>query len=626
MNRVDKRGGAPRRIGTCLKVTTLVAAALSSLWLGTANGQAGAETAVILNSTAPQARPMRLAANGPVQLTIAGEPANAAARDGGMPKGPNCTGNMRDHSEVTVPVGKSTMIQLSEPVRNRTLGNPGIAQAMLVSPQTLYVLGLDVGSTNMIVQGRSGSCSIVDLTVTADPGGLQSTLHRLIPGARDVKVEAAADSLVLSGSVSDGVQAQKVLDLANAFVMRPTRAASQGNAGMQGGMMQASLGGAGGMPGGLGGAAGAALRNPRIINMMSVASPQQVMIDVKVAEVSKTLVDQMNLSATFAGKFGAFGLIGNFLTSGTDGLGLFTPLQSFQSASSKTFTAASVAPLKGDGLVKILAEPNLMAISGQEASFLAGGKVFLPVPQSSSTGGTTITLQEESFGIGLRFTPTVLDNGRINLVVAPEVSELSPTGVSVTAPGASNATILPVINTRRASTTIQLMDGQSFAIGGLIKNNVTGSLQAIPGLGEVPVVGALMRSTSFQQDRTELLFVVTPHLVKPAQAEIPLPTDSFGPSTPGEVYFNGNMEGHPAPKPAPMPTPTPAALPAPGTPQTPQQPAAPLTSLPSATPPSVPAPQAASATPASLPVDPTLAAGASTAPDASPQMAAGGRN
>lgn len=550
MNQFTEHRDMPRRIAPHLNATALAVAALGTLWLGTAQAQAGVEAAMVTSNAAAPTKPLRVAATGPVQLTIGGEPAAAAAVRDNSVKGPNCVGTMREHREIVVPVGKSTMVQMPEPVRNRTLGNPNVAQAMLVSPQTLYVLGQEVGSTNMIVQGRSGSCSVIDVVVGADPGGLQATLRDLMPEARRVRVSSAADSLVLTGAVTDAVQAQKVLDIANAFVIRQTRGPAQTQQGAAPGAQNSALSGTNPST------AGMPVRSPRIINMLVVEAPQQVMLEVKVAEVSKSLIDQMGAAANLNGAFGSwsFGLLANFLSGATD-------LLQFSKANNLPLQFALDAQ-KGDGLVKILAEPNLMAISGQEASFLAGGKVFIPVPQSVGGTATTIILQEETFGVGLRFTPTVMENGRINLKVAPEVSELSPTGVALTAPNVSGTTILPLINTRRASTTLQVYDGQSFAIGGLIKNNITGSLRALPGAGELPVVGALMRSTKFQQDRTELLFVVTPRLVKPLPANYPLPTDSFGPTIPGEVYLNGNMEGHVQQPVSPPPgAATPAALP-----------------------------------------------------------------
>jgi len=166
------------------------------------------------------------------------------------------------------------------------------------------------------------------------------------------------------------------------------------------------------------------------------------------------------------------------------------------------------------------------------------------VAQNNNGGAATITLEEKEFGVGVKFTPTVLAGGRINLQVAPEVSELNKEGVGISATGFSGTSILPAFTTRRASTTVQLMDGQSFAIGGLIKNNTTTNIKAFPILGEVPILGALFRSTEFQKDKTELIFVVTPHLVKPlASKEVRLPTDRYADPSRSELFLKGSMEG-----------------------------------------------------------------------------------
>jgi pilus assembly protein CpaC len=198
---------------------------------------------------------------------------------------------------------------------------------------------------------------------------------------------------------------------------------------------------------------------------------------------------------------------------------------------------------KDDGLVRVLAEPNIMAISGQSASFLSGGKIFLPVSQDGgTTGRPTITLEEKEFGIGVKFTPTVLDGGRVNLKMVSEVSDLSQTGSPFATVGGVTS-VLPSFTVRRADTTVQLGDGQSFVIAGLIKNNITESVQRFPGLGEVPVLGTLFRSTEFQNDQTELLFVITPRLVKPLTSAVMLPTDNHVVPTRSEVLLNGATEG-----------------------------------------------------------------------------------
>jgi pilus assembly protein CpaC len=200
-----------------------------------------------------------------------------------------------------------------------------------------------------------------------------------------------------------------------------------------------------------------------------------------------------------------------------------------------------------------------MAISGQEGTFLVGGKFYIPVAQDNNR----VTLEEKEFGVGLRFTPTVLGGGRINLRVAPEVSELSREGIGISATGFNGIAIMPVVTTRRATTTVQLYDGQSFAIGGLIKSNLVANLKGLPVLGELPVLGALFRSTDYQQDRTELVFVITAHLVKPLSGNgYELPTDKVGEPTRAGLMLGGRLDGPPPQATtATVSTPAPAAPP-----------------------------------------------------------------
>ncbi|AOI80544.1 type II and III secretion system protein family protein [Burkholderia sp. NRF60-BP8] len=580
----------PQRTGTGPLRTrvargTTMAAILCSGWLTVygALAQEGVESAVLTKggASAPAA-----VGKGPMQMTIsmAPMPAAAPAASAGPLRGPNCVGAVRESTSVAVPLGKSLLVPMPEPIRNRTIGNPAVAQATMVSPQTLYILGLAVGTTNMIVQGRSGACRVIDVAVGADAGGLQASLLQLMPNERDIHVSTAAGTIVLAGTVSSSQAAQQAVQIAHAY----------GDS--------------------AGDAAGGGKQGGGVLNMLNVTSPQQVMLEVKVAEVSKTLINQMGSAFNIQGGFGSWSgaLVSNLLAGVASGA-------VFNKANNKPFSIAADAQ-NTDNLVKILAEPNLVTISGQEATFLAGGRIFIPIPQSGSNGVSSITLQEEEFGVALKFTPTVLANGRISLKVAPEVSELSQTGVTLSASNIGGTSILPLITTRRASTTVQMSDGESFAIGGLIKDNATGALKAIPGVGEVPVLGALFRSTSFQQDRTELIFLITPHLVKPLQtADVALPTDSFSKPNEADVYATGNMEGRggvrkagaqpkqpangaaaapqtPAQAPAPAPAPqseapvAPAALPAPRAPQDADvQPPVP------AEPPKAPAPVAAAA-------------------------------
>lgn len=432
--------------------------------------------------------------------------------------GPRCKGEAARPAQIALQMGKSTLMRLPESVQNRSVGNPAVVQAMLVAPDTMYIAGVDVGTTNMIVQGRSGLCSVLDITVAMDPTALQATLATVMPEEKEIRVLAAADSLVLTGTVTDASAVARAAELAAAYVRRPLRAL-----GAVPKELEPKSGGAG-----TDGSAGV-----RVVNLLSVSAPQQVQLEVKIAEVSKTLLERLEAGATWSFSPGSWvaALTSNFLT-GTAGARLGGARDSGKGVVLDAQTQ--------DGLIRVLAEPNVMAISGQEGSFLAGGKFYIPVAQDKDK----ITLEEKEFGVGLRFTPTVLSGGRINLHVAPEVSELSREGIGINATGISGTAILPVVTTRRASTTVQLYDGQSFAIGGLIKNNLITNLKGLPGLGQVPVLGALFRSTDFQQDRTELVFVITARLVKPLTATgYALPTDGAGVPSRLGLMLGGRLEG-----------------------------------------------------------------------------------
>jgi len=453
-----------------------------------------------------------------------------------------CRAAPTQRESLRIPLGQSATFAIDDVIGARSVGNPGVVQTIQVSPKQLYLVGTRIGSTNMMVQGRGGACSAVNVVVDADPTGLRQAIAELLPDEPGIRVGAAADALVLSGQVSDGVQAQRAVELAQRFVhSADTPVSNSPDTDKKSGA-----------------AADGAQTQARVINLLTVAAPQQVMLEVKVAEVSKTLIDQLGLSVNFAGSHWA-GSIGSMLKTGEFGNSFKLDAQ------------------RSDQPIKILAEPNLMAISGQQASFMAGGKVFIPVPQSISAGGASVLLQEETFGVKLNFMPTVLRGGVINLQVTPEVSQLADSGTSFSY-GIDRVHSTPVIDTRSASTTVQLRDGESFAIGGLMRNDVRGKVDALPGLGELPILGALFRSTNYRTDKTELVFVVTPHLVKPTQGPLPLPTDSFGKAETADVFGTINMEGRPAapaaaqPSAATAPAPdapaaeVPAATPAPDAP------------------------------------------------------------
>lgn len=421
-------------------------------------------------------------------------------------------------------LGKSILVRLPAPVVRISVGNPSVADVVLINPREVYLLGKSIGSTNVILWGKSGQATIVDVTVAMDTAALQNRLNQLLPNEKNIKVSASADTVVLSGRVSDAVKASQAVELAETY----SRALTTASAGAS------SQAGGGSSP-------------SKTVNLLQLNDPQQVMLEVKVAEISKTLLDKLGVkfrNGHVTGEGWTYTLLSDFLFGNLGGnVGYTKGLNAFQ-----------LDAQRDSGLVRVLAEPTIMAISGQKGSFLAGGKVFIPVARANDvTGGTTITLEEKEFGVGLAFTPTVLEGGRINLNVAPEVSELNQTGSPfVTASGSTS--ILPSFSVRRASTTVQLNDGQSFAIAGLIKNNLSETVKAFPVLGELPILGALFRSSEFQNDKTELLFIITPRLVKPLPPDYKLPTDNFIEPTRSEFFLEGKMEGRPnEPQPASEP-------------------------------------------------------------------------
>ncbi|MFZ2661888.1 MAG: type II and III secretion system protein family protein [Rhodoferax sp.] len=425
-------------------------------------------------------------------------------------------------------IGKSTMLRVPSAITRISVGNPTVADVTLISTTELYLLGKTYGSTNLIIWRRGAGPTAIDVNVNIDVARMEAKIHELLPGEKGITVRPAADSVILTGMVSSAVKAKAAEDIANAFVRDVNRSlvlpvvAGEDKV-ASGTKLQVSSSG--------GGASGA-----KVVNLLQIAEAQQVMLEVKIAEVSKTLIDKlgakMALKRTGNGGEHVFSFLSDYLSGGG---GLLEALDIGN-------TALSIDANKKDGLVKILAEPNIVAISGQEASFLAGGKIFIPVGRDNGVGGTTITLEEKEYGVGVKFTPTVLEGGRIHLKVAPEVSELSQTGSAFTTVNGQTS-ILPSFTTRRAQTSVQLMDGQSLAIAGLIKNNTAQAVDKFPGLGEAPVLGALFRSSEFQGDRSELMFVITPRLIKPLDPNYILPTDSYTPPSRSEFYFGNKLEG-----------------------------------------------------------------------------------
>lgn len=382
-------------------------------------------------------------------------------------------------------------------------------------PRKQYFLyGKKIGATNITLRSRNNVCTMVALSIGIDTAAVQEKLAELMPEEKNIKVVAAADSLVLTGSVANATSVDKAMSITKAYLRQSKASDKKGPS-----------------------SSGVNNGDEGVLNMLGVAAPQQVMLEVKIAEVNKTLLHKLGMKFDWTTSKGSWtaNLVSSLLFGTTT-----NPIGGLNLTKSNGNTLALDAELS-DGLVKILAEPNIMAVSGQEGSFLAGGRIFIPVPNDDNG----VTLEEKEFGVSLKFLPTVLADGRINLKVAPEVSDF----VRIDSSGTSGLTgqdiniILPVITTRRVSTTVQLFDGQSFAIGGLIKSNISANIKALPGLGEIPILGALFRSNDFQEEKTELVIVITPHLVKPLKPDYTLPTENHITPSPKEIYLTGRLEG-----------------------------------------------------------------------------------
>ena len=524
--------------GTQVLGVVAVATALGATTL--ANGQVAAETGILTaqKSPAPVKKP-------PLPSPKAAMPApqvNADPLKAMVPAAVPVTRRVELAPQMNLFEGKSTLMRLPTPATRLSVGDASIADVILLNPSEVYMLGKTTGSTNLIIWDKNNDATIIDISVGIDTVALRSRIDQLLPGEKGIILTTAADTVIISGTVSDVVKADQVMSIATAYVQRSSRG-GQSSAGGGGGAAPAA--GAAPASGGSGGGGSAA---PKVVNMMSVAAPQQVMLEVKVAEVSKSLTDQLGASAGFTRTIGGWttALFSNLLSNNPSLL---------SGTNNRNGDKLSADAQRKDGLIKVLAEPNIMAISGQDASFLAGGKIFIPVSQTTNNGVPTIGLEEKEFGVGVKFTPTVLEGGRINLKVLSEVSDLNKDGIGITAAGISGTAILPSFTTRRASTTVQLFDGQSFAIGGLIKHNVTTNIKAIPGIGEVPVLGTLFSSNDFQTDQSELVFIITPHLVKPLPANYKLPTDAYIQPSRAEFFLGGKMEGAQPPAPAKPATP-----------------------------------------------------------------------
>ena len=346
----------------------------------------------------------------------------------------------------------------------------------------------------------------LDLEVSRGVSRLKETLYKILPEEKDIRVTATHDHITLSGTVSSTSNLSQVLALAEPHFPK------------------------------------------KVINLLEVAGVHQVMLEVRVAEMSRSLMKKIGFNFNYISSSGrnlGLGLLGNLTrlpdselpSAGIgDKINVSDAINAiFRFMSRDTTWTIFIDALKEGGLIKVLAEPTLITLSGKTADFLAGGEIPIPVPGADGT----VTIQYKKFGVGLNFTPTVLSNKKINMQVVPEVSALDfSNAVSM------GGFVVPALTTRRVSTVIELADGQSFAIAGLLKDDVREVISKFPLLGDIPILGALFRSSSFQKNETELIIIVTPHLVKPLDmTKQTLPTDQFIEPDDFEFYLLGNLEG-----------------------------------------------------------------------------------
>ncbi|MBN8543983.1 MAG: type II and III secretion system protein family protein [Alphaproteobacteria bacterium] len=427
-----------------------------------------------------------------------------------------------------VPINRSELLTTSVDMGEVIITDPEVADVYVHGKNKVSVIGKQIGQTTLrVFDGKSRLIRSVDVYVVYDLPAIRKALREFLPYER-IGVEMVNTRIALTGEVSSAETAATAVEIAEQFVAgkltkdeaksRPVRD-------------------------------GDAERSP-ILNLMKITAGQQVMLRIRIGEIQRTALKNLgvNLQAVKSGS-----LSFNIGTGGgrLGALDAATNERSFRfgsyQASNSAFSGIGIQQqggqyglgglieaLEQDGLFKVLAEPNLVALSGEQAEFLAGGEFPIPVPQD----GDSVTIQYKPFGVALKFTPYVLSENRIRVQVQPEVSEISNERTFTTTDGF----VAPSLITRRASTTVELAPGEGFMIAGLIRDTMVSQINQLPGAGEIPVLSALFRSASYQRNETELVIAVTPYLVDPTKAgDIKLPTDDFRPASFMESIFYGAL-------------------------------------------------------------------------------------
>jgi len=408
-------------------------------------------------------------------------------------------------SRISVAINRAIVVESDRPFAELSVANPEIADIASLSDRSIYVLGKTAGATTLTIFDQDGQLvANVDVRVSPDVAEFKERLSQILPGER-IDVRTANEGIVLSGRVSGARTVARALELAELYA-----------------------------PG-------------KITNMMVVGGSQQVMLQVRFAEmqrsVAKSLGSSMSAGVGAAAGFSALSSNGNRTLSNGQGL---SSSPGSTGAISVGFGIGGLAvnvlieALESKGMARTLAEPNLVAISGQRASFLAGGEYPVPTQSDSDSGTSTVTVEYRPFGVELNFLPTVIDGDLISLELETTVSSIDK-DTSFTS---SSGLKIAAFKVRRAATTVEMRDGQSFAIAGLLQDDFTDLNGQVPWLGDVPILGALFRSAEFQRKQTELVIIVTPHLVTPTTSDaLALPTDRMRIPTEAELFLSGRTEG-----------------------------------------------------------------------------------
>jgi pilus assembly protein CpaC len=391
--------------------------------------------------------------------------------------------------ELRLEMGKSTFLQTDYKIERLSVGDSDIVDVILLGPREIQLLAKKVGHTNVVVWSPKNSPkAAISVSVDSPHVHIQTQLRELL-SAPGISVEGAGESIVLRGAVPNSLSVERAMTIAHAY-------------------------------------------STDVINLLEVGGEHQVMLEVVIAEMSRTIGRELGSNWSVVTDGGSVEIM-SLLNNVAETANLVGKI-----AAGGAFWDIFLELLEDKGLGKVLAEPTLVARSGESASFLAGGEVPILIPQGDNNN--SITLEYKDFGVGLIFEPVVLGPDRISLNVSTEVSELDPNlGIAFA------GTRIPAFVARRASTTIELADGHSFAIAGLLKEDVRNSVSQYPWLGELPIIGAAFRSSAFQRSETELVILVTPHLAKPiAPGPRPrLPTDHYIEPSSWEFYVFGALEG-----------------------------------------------------------------------------------